>query len=755
MRFSKAVVRCRVPILIFTILLLIPCVFGMINTRINYDMLDYLPGDMDTVKGQDTLLEDFGKGAFSFIIIEDMQPKDVAKLTEKIKTVEHVETVLWYNTLADVSIPMELLPDEIFREFNTDHSTMIAVFFDSATSADVTMDAIREIRSIAGKQCFVSGMSALVTDLKDLCEKEEPIYVGIAVALALVAMLVFLDSFLVPFIFLASIGAMILVNLGTNYFLGEISYITKALSAVLQLAVTMDYSIFLWHSYNEQRPLHPDKRDAMAYAIRETLTSVVGSSITTVAGFIALCFMSFTLGRDLGIVMAKGVIFGVIGCVTVLPALILVFDKPLQHSRHRSVIPNMKGMAKFLTKTFPVFLILFLLLIAPALYGYQKANDEVYYDMGQCLPEDMEYVIANSKLSEEFNIASTHMILIDANLSGKSVRSMIREMEEVDGVKYVLGLESVLGSGVPEEILPESILSILKSDRWELLLINSEYKVASDNVNGQINSLNAILKKYDPSGMLIGEAPCMKDMIETTNHDFQVVNAVSILAIFVIIALVEKSISLPFILIAVIELAIFINLGIPHYAGQSLPFIAPICISTIQLGATVDYAILMTTRYKSERAAGRSKRGAVSEALAASIPSIIVSGMGLFAATFGVALYSDIDIISSMCMLMARGALISMGCVIFFLPALLMFFDGLIRHTTAGMKPSRKAATPKPLPAGAAADAATGIATIDIHDTQAAEKETTPADALKYIGILAGVGLGVRFAFKLLKNLFL
>ena len=743
MRFSKAVVRCRVPILIFTILLLIPCVFGMINTRINYDMLDYLPGDMDTVKGQDTLLEDFGKGAFSFIIVEDMQPKDVAKLTEKIKTVEHVETVLWYNTLADVSIPMELLPDEIFREFNTDHSTMIAVFFDS------------EIRSIAGKQCFVSGMSALVTDLKDLCEKEEPIYVGIAVALALVAMLVFLDSFLVPFIFLASIGAMILINLGTNYFLGEISYITKALSAVLQLAVTMDYSIFLWHSYNEQRPLHPDKRDAMAYAIRETLTSVVGSSITTVAGFIALCFMSFTLGRDLGIVMAKGVIFGVIGCVTVLPALILVFDKPLQHSRHRSIIPNMKGMAKFLTKTFPVFLILFLLLIAPALYGYQKTNDEVYYDMGQCLPEDMEYVIANSKLSEEFNIASTHMILIDANLSGKSVRSMIREMEEVDGVKYVLGLESVLGSGVPEEILPESILSILKSDRWELLLINSEYKVASDSVNGQINSLNAILKKYDPSGMLIGEAPCMKDMIETTNHDFQVVNAVSILAIFVIIALVEKSTSLPFILIAVIELAIFINLGIPHYAGQSLPFIAPICISTIQLGATVDYAILMTTRYKSERAAGRSKRGAVSEALAASIPSIIVSGMGLFAATFGVALYSDIDIISSMCMLMARGALISMGCVIFFLPALLMLFDGLIRHTTAGMKPSRKTTAPETVPAGAAADTATGIATIDIHDTQAAEKETTPADALKYIGILAGVGLGVRFAFKLLKNLFL
>lgn len=758
MHFSKAVVRCRVPILIFTVLLLIPCVFGMINTRINYDMLDYLPSDMDTVKGQDALLEEFGKGAFSFIIVEDMPAKDVARLTEEIKKVDHVETVLWYNTLADISIPMELLPDEIYKAFNTGHSTMIAVFFDSATSADVTMDAIREIRSIAGKQCFVSGMSALVTDLKDLCEKEEPIYVGIAVALALVAMLLFLDSFLVPFIFLASIGAMILVNLGTNYFLGEISYITKALSAVLQLAVTMDYSIFLWHSYNEQRTRYPDKRDAMAHAIHETLTSVLGSSITTVAGFIALCFMSFTLGRDLGIVMAKGVVFGVIGCVTVLPALILVFDKPLQHSRHRSIIPNMKGIANFLTRRFPIFLAVFLLLIAPALYGYNKTNDEVYYDMGQCLPEDMEYVIANSKLSEDFDIASTHMVLVDAKLSGKSVRAMIDEMEQVDGVKYVLGLESVLGSRVPEEVLPDSIRSILKSDHWELLLINSEYKVASDKVNDQIDSLNAILKKHDPSGMLIGEAPCMKDMIETTNHDFQVVNAVSILAIFVIIALVEKSISLPFILIAVIELAIFINLGIPHYAGQSLPFIAPICISTIQLGATVDYAILMTTRYKAERAAGRDKRGAVTEALAASIPSILVSGMGLFAATFGVALYSDIDIISSMCMLMARGALISMGCVIFFLPALLMLFDGLIRHTTFGMKPGSKATAKQtavkdsPETRFEATGSGESVRTLsDFKD----DKSVSTQEALKYIGIIAGVGLGIRMAFKYLKALFL
>ena len=690
MRFSKAVVKCRVPILIITLLLMIPAVLGMVGTRINYDMLDYLPSDMDTVVGQDLLKEDFGKGAFSFIILEDMPAKDVVALKEKIEKVNHVETVLWYDDLADISIPMELLPEKVWKEFNTDHSTMMAVFFDSATSEDVTMDAIREIRSIAGRHCFVSGMSALVTDLKDLCEKEEPIYVGLAVVCACAAMMLFLDGWLVPFVFLASIGMMIVLNLGTNYFFGEISYITKALSAVLQLAVTMDYSIFLWHSYNEQRTKYADNKEAMAVAIHETLTSVVGSSVTTIAGFAALCFMSFTLGRDLGIVMAKGVLLGVIGCVTVLPALILVLDKPLQKTKHRSILPKMNGLARGVTKVFPVFLIIFALLVYPAYYGYDKTNDEVYYDMGQCLPEDIEYVIANSKLSEEFDIASTHMVLVNADLPAKDVRNMIDEMDEVEGVKYVLGLESVLGSRVPEEILPERLVSTLKSENWELLLINSEYKVASDKVNEQIDSLNAILKKYDENGMLIGEAPCMKDMIETTDHDFQVVNTVSILAIFVIILIVEKSISLPFLLIAVIELAIFINLGLPHYLGQSLPFIAPICISTIQLGATVDYAILMTTRYKSERALGRSKRDSVTTALATSIPSIIVSGMGLFAATFGVAIYSDIDIISSMCMLMARGAIISMLCVIFILPALLMLCDPLIRVTTLGMKSKNK-----------------------------------------------------------------
>lgn len=685
MRFSRAVVKYRIPILIIAVLLMVPSVLGMIGTRINYDMLDYLPSDMDTVVGQNELKEDFGKGAFSFIIVEDMKDKDVAALCDKIKEVDHVDSVIWYSTLADVSIPKELIPDKIYNEFNTDNATMVAVFFDSATSEDVTMDAIREIRSIAGKQCFVSGMSALVTDLKDLCEQEEPIYVGLAVLCATVAMLIFLDGWLVPFVFLASIGMMILLNLGTNYFFGEISYITKALSAVLQLAVTMDYSIFLWHSYNEQRERCDDHKEAMAVAIKETLTSVVGSSITTVAGFAALCFMTFTLGRDLGIVMAKGVIFGVIGCVTVLPALILVLDKPLQKTKHKSLLPDMTKFAGKLTKIFPVFLIIFAVLIPPAYYGYSKTNNEVYYDMGQCLPDDIEYVIANSKLSDDFNIASTHMVLVDANLDQKSVKNMMKEMEDVDGVKYVLGLESVVGSRVPEEVIPDSIKGILKSDKWELLLINSEYKVASDNVNTQIDELNAVLKKYDQKGMLIGEAPCMKDMIQTTDRDFKVVNAVSIVAIFVIIAIVEKSISLPFILIAVIELAIFINLGLPHYLGQSLPFIAPICISTIQLGATVDYAILMTTRYKSERLLGNDKRKSVTTALATSIPSILVSGMGLFAATFGVAVYSDIDIISSMCMLMARGAVVSMLCVIFILPALLMLCDKLVCKTTLGM----------------------------------------------------------------------
>ncbi|MBR4742663.1 MAG: MMPL family transporter [Oscillospiraceae bacterium] len=695
--FGRGVVRARIPILITALVLLIPAVYGMTHTRINYDMLNYLPADMDTVIGQNELMDEFGKGAFSFLVFEDVPAKDAAALKAKIGEVDHVESVLWYDSVADLSIPMEILPAKLYEAFNSDNATMMAVFFDSSTSADVTMDAIRQIRSICGKQCFVTGMSALVTDLKDLCEKEEPLYVAIAVVCASAAMLLLLDSWLVPFVFLASIGMMIVLNLGTNrLLLGEISYITKALSAVLQLAVTMDYSIFLWHSYNDKKAVLTDHGEAMAEAVSETLSSVVGSSVTTIAGFIALCFMSFTLGRALGSVMAKGVLFGVVGCVTVLPSLILLFDKPLEKTKHKSLIPDMKRFSAGVVKIFPVFLVLFLVLIPPAYYGYRRTNSEVYYDMADCLPEDIDFVIANAKLQDSFDIASTHMLLVDADTSPKDVRAMIREMEEVNGVKTVLGLESVIGSAVPEEILPESLTSLLRSGKWELLLVNSEYHPASDDVNRQIDTLNAILKKYDTGGMLIGEAPCMKDMIETTDRDFAVVNSVSIAAIFVIILLVTQSLTLPVLLIAVIELAIFINLGLPHYLGTSLPFIAPICISTIQLGATVDYAILMTTRYKSERKNGANRRDAVMTALSASIPSILVSGFGLFAATFGVALYSDIDIVGSMCMLLARGAVVSMLAVIFILPALLLLCDKVILLTTRGMGGVRKKNETKP-----------------------------------------------------------
>ena len=691
MKFAKSVVKYRIPILLTAALLMLPSFYCMTHTRINYDMLDYLPADMDTVKGQDELMEDFGKGAFSFIVVEGMPVSEVSALKSRIEQVDHVETVLWYDSISDVSVPMELLPDKLYNAFNSGGATMMAVFFDSATSADVTMDAIREIRAAADSRCFVSGMSALVTDLKDLCEAEEPTYVGLAVIFACAAMVLLLDSWLVPFVFLLSIGVAIMFNLGSNLSFGEISYITKALSAVLQLAVTMDYSIFLWHCYNEKLRTIPDSKEAMAAAISDTLLSVVGSSTTTVAGFAALCFMTFTLGRDLGLVMAKGVLLGVICCVTVLPALILLLNKPLQSTRHRPLIPDMTAFSKKMCGIFPVFLLIFLLLIPPSYYGYKKTNKEVYYDMGQCLPRDIQYVVANEKLSKTFNVASPHMLLVDPSLPPSEVRQMAKDMEKVPGVKYVLGLESVLGAEVPEELLPEELVSTLKSGRSELLLVNSEYKVASDEVDGQIDSLNAILKRYDPSGMLIGEAPCMKDMIETTDHDFKVVNAVSIAAIFIIIAIVEKSISLPFILIAVIELAIFINLGLPYYLGQSLPFIAPICISTIQLGATVDYAILMTTRYKAERRTKSSKESAAA-ALAVSLPSIIVSGCGLFAATFGVAVYSDMDIISSMCMLMARGAIISVLMVAFILPAMLILCDKAIIATTLDMRKNVKPA---------------------------------------------------------------
>ena len=666
------------------LLLLIPSVLGMVATRINYDMLTYLPEDMDTVKGQDILLEDFGKGAFSTIIVEGMENKDVSALKEQIEQVDHVDSVIWYDSLLDDSVPMELLPEKYYDAFNNGDATMMIVFFDTSTSEDATITAIQDIRSIATKDCYITGMSALVTDLKELCEQEEPIYVALAVAFATLAMMVFMDSFLIPLVFLASIGTAILWNLGSNFFLGEISYITKALAAVLQLAVTMDYSIFLWHSYEEQKALEPDKNKAMATAIGETLTSVIGSSITTVAGFIALCFMTYELGADLGIVMAKGVLLGVIGCVTMLPAMILILDHPIEKTRHRAILPDMTGLAKVVARRFPIFLVIFAVILAPAYYGYR--NTGIYYDMGGAVPKWIDSAKANEKMQESFDLATTHMILVDASLSQKEVSDMVDQINEVDGVNQCIGLSSLVGNLVPEEILPDELRSTVKTDDYQLLLVTSSYRTASRNVNRQITKINNIVKESDPNGMVIGEAPCTKDLITTTNRDFQVVTAVSILAIFAIILLVFKSLSLPVILVSVIEFAIFINLGIPFYTGTMLPFIAPICISTIQLGSTVDYAILMTTRYKRERMEGLAKYDAVTTALATSIPSIIVSAAGFFAATFGVAMYSNIDIISSMCTLMARGAVISMLSVIFILPAFLMLLDGIIVRTTGKMK---------------------------------------------------------------------
>ena len=682
--FGRFVVKHRVAVLILAFLLLIPAVWGMLATRINYDILTYLPSDMDTVKGQDILLNDFGKGAFSLVIVEDMQLKDVSALAEKIRGIEHVASVIWYDSLMDVTVPMEVLPDEVYDAFNTDNATLVAVFFDDATSADNTLDAIADLRATVGKKCFVTGMSAMVADMRDMCEREEPIYIALAVVCAVVIMMIFMDSYIIPFIFLAGMGMAILYNLGTNYFFGEISYITKALSAVLQLAVTMDYSIFLWHSYCEQKQIYSDRNEAMANAIAATLTSVVGSSLTTVAGFLALCFMSFSLGKDLGLVMAKGVIFGVISCVTVLPDLILVLDKPLSKTMHKKLLPDMRGVSKFIIKFAPIFLVLFVLISVPAFYGNQ--HKDVYYEISQSLPKDMDFAIANSKLSNDFDMASTHMILVDSHLPQKQMKQMIAKINDVDGVKTTLGLSSVVGSLVPEEVLPESLVEVLKTDKYELLLVNSEYKVASDEANVQINGINSIIKSYDKNSMLIGEAPCTKDLIDVTDYDFKVVNVLSIAAIFIIIAIVFKSISLPVLLVAVIEFAVIVNLGIPYYTNVSLPFIAPICISTIQLGATVDYAILMTTRYKHERASGKAKRNAMEIALSASIPSIVVSALGFFAATFGVSVYSNIDMISSMCSLMARGAVISMFAVTLILPGILMLFDKIICATSAGFK---------------------------------------------------------------------
>ena len=684
--FGKKVVKYRVLILILVVLLLIPSVFGYLNTRVNYDVLTYLPDNIETMKGQDILVNDFGTGAFSMFIVDGMEEKDVAELKEKIEKVDHVANVIWYDSIADISVPMSMLPDDIYDVFNSDTGTMMAIFFDEGTSSDGTMDAIAQIRKIAGKQCFLSGMSAVVTDTKNLAEKETPVYVLIAVILAVIVLGLTMESFFVPLLFMLSIGMAIIYNLGSNYFMGEISYITKALAAVLQLGVTLDYSIFLMHSYEEQQVRYDgDKKRAMAHAISQTFSSVMGSSITTIAGFIALCFMSFTLGLDIGIVMVKGVIFGVIACVTILPSMILCCDKIIEKTKHKPFLPDIGRISDKVTKRYLVYVVLFLLFLFPAIYG--NNHTAVYYNLDETLPKDLPSIIANEKLKEDYDMNTTHMILVDSSVSSTDVNKMIKEMDKVDGVKWALGLDSLVGPSVPSDMIPESVSSMLKNDKYQLLLVNSEYKVASDEVNAQIKALNKILHKYDKTGMLIGEGPLTADLIDITDQDFKTVSAVSIGIIFVIILVLFKSISLPVILVGVIEFAIFVNMGIPYYTGTKLPFVASIVIGTIQLGSTVDYAILMTTRYKRERNHGANKHDAITTAHRVSAQSIMVSALSFFAATIGVGLYSNIDMISSLCILMARGALISMVVVIFVLPSMFMVFDKVIVKTSKGFLP--------------------------------------------------------------------
>lgn len=683
--FGKGVVKLRIPILIVSIILLFPAALGYFHTRVNYDILTYLPKEIDTMKGQDILLDEFGTGAFSMCVVEGMEDQDISKMRKNMEKVDHVKKILWYDSLADLSIPKTMLPDKVQNAFiNEDKdATLMVIFFDSSMSSDETMDAIEELRSVADKQCYISGMSAVVTDTKNLSDKEVPIYVIIAVILAVIVLSLTMDSALIPVFFLLSIGMAIIYNLGSNVFFGEISYVTQALAAVLQLGVTMDYSIFLWHSYEENQERFPDdKKRAMAHAISNTLTSVIGSSITTVAGFVALCFMSFTLGLDLGVTMAKGVIFGVICCVTVLPSMILVFDKAIDKTRHKAIIPDLSVISGWVVKHYKAFIVTFIIVLIPALWGY--THYEVYYDLAGTLPGNLDSVIANDKLDETFAMNSTHIILCDSSLEPKEVNEMMSKIDDVDGVKATLGLDSLVGPTVPREMIPSDIKEVVMDENYQMLMISSEYKVASDEVNDQCDKIEKIMKKYDKNAMLIGEAPCTKDLITITNHDFNVVSTVSIGAIFLIIACVFKSISLPIILVAVIEFAIFINMGIPAFTGTKLPFIAGIVIGTIQLGATVDYAILMTTKYRKARYNGVEKQEAITSALGASMQSVIVSALSFFAATFGVGLYSNVDMIASLCSLMARGAIISMFVVIFILPSMFMIFDKIICKTSKG-----------------------------------------------------------------------
>lgn len=690
LKLGKKIVKYRIPILILSFLLLIPATISYINTRINYDILSYLPDDIDTMKGQEILTDEFGTGAFSICVVEGMDEKGVAALEEKIKKVDHVNNVIWYDSLADLSVPMDVIPEKIRNAFNNDEkgSTLLIATFDTSTSADETLDGVEKIRKLAKNQCFQSGMSATIADIKKICNTEAIMYVVLAAGLSAIVLALTMDSFLVPVFFLLSIGMAIVYNLGTNFIAGEISFITQALAAVLQLAVTLDYSIFLWHSYQEYREKYPDEKErAMAHAISNTIVSVIGSSITTVAGFVAMCFMTFTLGLDLGIVMAKGVIFGVIGCVTILPAMILTFDKAIQKTKHKALMPNMDKIGNFVTKKYGIFIVLFVVILIPALYGY--THTDVYYDLAGTLPKDLESVVANSKLEEDFSMGATHMILADSNMSSKDTSAMLDEISEVDGVKVAAGLDNLIGPAVPKEVIPDTYKKILDNGKYKLILVASEYKTASDEVNNQITEIQNIVKKYDTKAMVIGEAPCTKDLIDITDKDFKTVSAVSIVLIFIIIAAVLKSISLPVILVAVIEFAIFINMGIPAYTGTTLPFIASIVIGTIQLGATVDYAILMTNKYKKARYNGAGKKEAITSALNGSIQSVFVSALSFFAATFGVGMYSSIDMISSLCVLLARGAIISFLVVVLVLPAMFMIFDKLIINTSIGFKPKK------------------------------------------------------------------
>ena len=686
-KVGKKIVKFRVPILILSIILLIPAVWGYVNTRINYDVLTYLPEDIETMQGQEIMTNDFGIGAFSMLMVDGMEDKEIVKLKEKVEKVDGVANVLWYDSLADISVPQSMLPSKLYDEYNTEDGTMMAVFFKDGTSSDETMKAITEIRKITGEQCFLSGMSAIVEDTKELAEKETPLYVLIAVALSALVLAITMESIFVPVLFLLSIGIAIVYNLGTNVFFGEISYITKALAAVLQLGVTMDYSIFLMHSYQEQQVRYNgDKERAMAHAISQTFSSVIGSSVTTVAGFIALCFMSFTLGKDIGIVMAKGVIFGVLVCVTVLPSMILCCDKLIEKTKHKPLLPDIGRISDKVTKRYVIYVVAFVILLFPAIYGNNHTG--VYYNLDESLPKDLPSVIANTKLKEDYNMNTTHMILVDSSVAGSDVKKMSQEIEKVDGVKWVLGLDNLVGSGVPADMLPESVTGMLKNDKYQLLMVNSTYKVATDKVNKQIEQIDKIMDKYDKGAMLVGEGPLTKDLINITDTDFKRVSAVSIGIVFVIILLLFKSITIPVILVGVIEFAIFVNMGIPFYTGTKLPFVASIVIGTIQLGATVDYAILMTTRYQRERSRGAGKFDAITTAHKFSAQSIIVSALSFFAATIGVGLYSNIDMISSLCILMARGALISMVVVVLILPSLFMVFDKIIVKTSKGFRPS-------------------------------------------------------------------